>query len=53
MPHLAGAEPTGPFMLFFHGPVSYESDGPLEVVLGCPDQIQPTELICDVAYPLA
>ncbi len=43
--HLAGAEPTGPLILIFHGPVSYDSDGPLEVALGCPDQIQPTEII--------
>jgi DNA-binding transcriptional MerR regulator len=43
--HLGGAKPTGPFMLIFHGPVSDESDGPLEAVLGCPDQIQPTDVI--------
>jgi DNA-binding transcriptional MerR regulator len=43
--HLAGAEPTGPFMLIFHGPVNDESDGPLEAVLPCPDQIQPTDTI--------
>lgn len=43
--HLAGAEPTGPFMMIFHGIVSHESDGPLEVALGCPADIQPTEVI--------
>lgn len=43
--HLAGAEPTGPFMLIFHGPVNDESDGPLEAVLPCRDLIQPTDTI--------
>lgn len=42
---LGGAEPVGPFMLIFHGPVSDESDGPLEAVLPCPDQIQPSDTI--------
>lgn len=43
--HLDGAQPTGPFTLIFHGVVDHESDGPLEAVLGCPDQVQPTDLI--------
>jgi hypothetical protein len=43
--HLDGAEPTGPFMLIFHGIVSDESDGPLEAVLGCPDDVEPTDII--------
>ena len=43
--HLDGAQPTGPFMLIFHGPVSAEDDGPLEVVLGCPDDVQPTGVV--------
>jgi DNA-binding transcriptional MerR regulator len=42
---LNGAEPTGPFMLIFHGRVDGDNDGPLEAVLGCPDEIQPTEMI--------
>ncbi len=43
--HLGDAEPTGPFALIFHGVVSDESDGPLEAVLGCPDHIEPTEIL--------
>jgi DNA-binding transcriptional MerR regulator len=43
--HLGATDSTGPFILIFHGIVSDENDGPLEAVLGCPDNIQPTELI--------
>jgi DNA-binding transcriptional MerR regulator len=43
--HLGGADPAGPFSLIFHGIVDHESDGPLEAVLPCPDEVQPTELI--------
>ncbi|HMH92675.1 MAG TPA: hypothetical protein VK586_16505 [Streptosporangiaceae bacterium] len=43
--HLGGAEPAGPFSLIFHGIVDYESDGPLEAVLPCPEWVQVTELI--------
>jgi DNA-binding transcriptional MerR regulator len=43
--HLDGAEPTGPFTLIFHGLVSDDSDGPLEAALGCPDNIQPSEIV--------
>lgn|SRR5487761_233303 len=43
--HLAGAPPTGPFILIFHGIVDYESDGPLEAILGCPDEVQATDVI--------
>ena len=43
--HLAGTVPTGPFTLIFHGIVDYESDGPLEAILGCPDDVQVTDLI--------
>jgi len=43
--HLGGAQATGPFTLIFHGPVNADEDGPLEVVLGCPDDVQPTDLI--------
>jgi DNA-binding transcriptional MerR regulator len=43
--HLDGAGPTGPLTLIFHGIVDYESDGPLEVVLGCPPGTEPTDLI--------
>ena len=43
--HLAGTEPTGPFTLIFHGIVDHESDGPLEAVIGCPDDVQPTDTI--------
>lgn len=43
--HLDGALPTGPFTLIFHGIVDHESDGPLEAILGCPDDVQVTDLI--------
>ncbi len=43
--HLDGIEPTGPFMLIFHGIVSDENDGPLEAALGCPHHVQPTDVI--------
>ena len=43
--HLAGTAPTGPFTLIFHGIVDHDSDGPLEAILGCPDDVQVTELI--------
>ncbi len=43
--HLAGRKPTGPFTLIFHNTIDNESDGPLEAVLGCPDDVQVTDLI--------
>jgi DNA-binding transcriptional MerR regulator len=43
--HLDGALPTGPFTLIFHGVVDHESDGPLEAILACSDNVQPTDLI--------
>jgi len=43
--HLGGAPPAGPFTLIFHGIVDYESDGPLEAVLGCPGDVQVSDLI--------
>jgi DNA-binding transcriptional MerR regulator len=43
--HLGGVEPAGPFTLIFHGIVDHESDGPLEAILGCPDEVLVTDLI--------
>ena len=43
--HLNGAEPTGPFVLVFHGIVDHESDGPLEAMLGCPSGTAPTDVV--------
>jgi DNA-binding transcriptional MerR regulator len=43
--HLDGRPPTGPFTLIFHGIVDDESDGPLEAILGCPDDVDPNDLI--------
>lgn len=43
--HLGDAPPTGPFTVVFHGIVDDESDGPVEAMLGCPADIQPTESI--------
>lgn len=43
--HLKGANATGPFTLIFHGPVNADEDGPLEAIVGCPDNVLPTDLI--------
>ncbi len=43
--HLGAQLPTGPFTLIFHGIVDHESDGPLEAILGCPQDVQVTDLI--------
>jgi DNA-binding transcriptional MerR regulator len=43
--HLDGRAPTGPFTLIFHGVVDDDSDGPLEAILGCPDDVSPNDLI--------
>jgi DNA-binding transcriptional MerR regulator len=43
--HLDGAPATGPFTLIFHGIVDHESDGPLEAILGCGDDVGVTDLI--------
>ncbi len=43
--NLAGAPPTGPFTLIFHGIVDHESDGPLEAIVGCADDVRATDLI--------
>jgi len=43
--HLDGTRAAGPFTLVFHGIVDQESTGPLEAMLGCPDDVRPTELI--------
>jgi len=43
--HLAGRVPSGPFTLVFHGIVDDESDGPLEAILGCPDDVPASDAI--------
>lgn len=43
--HLNGCQPTGPFTAIFHGIVDHDSDGPLEAILGCPDDVTPTDVI--------
>ena len=43
--HLNGAEPTGPFTLVFHGVVDYESDGPLEAIQGCSDDVKASDVV--------
>jgi DNA-binding transcriptional MerR regulator len=43
--HLAGTKPTGPFTLIFHNTIDNESDGPLEAILGCADDVQVTDRI--------
>jgi len=43
--HLGSSEPGAPFTLIFHGIVDADSDGPLEAVMGCPADTQPTDVI--------
>ncbi|MFM2076418.1 MAG: hypothetical protein RJA49_308 [Actinomycetota bacterium] len=43
--HLDGRSPVGPFTLIFHGIVDHESDGPLEAVLGCADDVRPSDAV--------
>jgi len=43
--HLGDTRATGPFTLIFHGIVDHESDGPLEAVLACADDVQATDLV--------
>ena len=43
--HLKGADATSPFTLVFHSVVDHEHDGLIEAQLGCPDDIQPTDVI--------
>jgi DNA-binding transcriptional MerR regulator len=43
--HLSGIEPPGPLSYVFHGVINDESDGLLEITLGCPDDVQPTDVI--------
>jgi DNA-binding transcriptional MerR regulator len=43
--HLSGIEPPGPVSYIFHSVINDESDGLLEVTLGCPDDVQPTDVI--------
>ena len=43
--HLGDIKPTGPLSLIFHGTVDDESRGPLEVTLGCPDGVPPSDVI--------
>jgi DNA-binding transcriptional MerR regulator len=38
-------KPTGPFTVIFHGIVDNESDGPIEAILGCPEDLLPTEVV--------
>lgn len=42
---LGERKPTGPFTVIFHGIVDHESDGPIEAILGCPDDLLPGEVV--------
>jgi hypothetical protein len=42
---LDGTPAIGPFTLIFHGIVDHENDGPLEAILGCADNVMPTDVI--------
>lgn len=41
--HLGETVPTGPFTVIFHGPVNEAQDGPIEVVLGVPEDVQASD----------
>ncbi len=43
--HLGDSAPVGPFIVVFHSIVDHESDGPIEAILGCRDDIGPTDVI--------
>ncbi len=43
--HLAGRMPAGPFSVVFHGMCTFEEDGPVEIFMGCPDDVQPSDTI--------
>lgn len=43
--HLDGTKPVGPFIVVFHGIVDDDNDGPIEAMVGCPDAVQPSDLI--------
>lgn len=43
--HLDEIAPIGPFMLIFHGIVDDANDGPIEAVLGCPEGVQPNDIV--------
>lgn len=43
--HLGASEPIGPFIVVFHGRVDDDNDGPIEAILGCPDDVQPSDVI--------
>lgn len=43
--HLGDADPIGPFTLIFHGVVDDANDGPIEAILGCPEDVQPSEVV--------
>jgi DNA-binding transcriptional MerR regulator len=42
---LGDRKPTGPFTVIFHGIVDNESDGPIEAILGCPEDLLPNEVV--------
>ncbi len=42
---LAGRPPAGSFTVIFHGIVDHESDGPIEAIVGCPDDVMPTDAV--------
>lgn len=42
---LDGRAPTGPFTVIFHGIVDNDSDGPIDVILGCPNDVEPTATV--------
>lgn len=42
---LGDRKPTGPFTVIFHGIVDNESDGPIEAMQGCPEDLFPNEAV--------
>jgi DNA-binding transcriptional MerR regulator len=43
--HLGATSATGPFTLIFHGVVDNDNDGPLEAIIGCPAEVQPSDVV--------
>jgi len=43
--HLSNDEAIGPFTVIFHGIVDNDHDGPIEAILGCPENVQPNNTI--------
>jgi len=43
--HLASRPASGPFTVVFHGMCTFEENGPVEIFMGCPDDVQPSDAV--------